>query len=118
MYLFYTYIILILIYILGDAIDKIEENVQNKLTDLDEIATSLEVEDDDQPECSPEKCNEKRAKRKLESNFNKAKKRKPTDNELGIQADDSDEPSTQDIADEIGSDTEESDETDQYEYDY
>ena len=90
---------------LGDAIDKMEELVQNKLPDLDEIATNLEFGEDDE-EDSP--------KRKQLSTESQPKKRKnnPADNTKASE----DELDTQDLEDQMDSETTESEV--EYDYDY
>ena len=82
-----------------------EDLVQNKLSDLDDIATNLEFGDDDEPDNS---------KRKLVENLNGVKKRK-LDIVTEISESD-DEPSTQAIADQLDSETSNSDMESEYEY--
>ena len=89
--------------LIGDAVEKMEDLVQNKLSDLDDVATNLEFgEDDDEPD-SP--------KRKQISMAIDPKKQKIDAQNLTDA-----EPNTQDLAEQLDSETTESDFESDYDY--
>ena len=98
----------ILIWFLVDAVDYIEETSQNKLSDLDELATNLDF---------PEVVDLDSAKRCSTSATSASKKRKVIGNAVSSEGA-SNPTGTQDIVDELDSySSEESSESDS-EYDY